>query len=166
MAEIPDWGTANYGLGWEKSVYVRAENEEICTPPGMNLPASVAPSLGTMRGSIAVAAPAHRMPSLTAARRRGIASSPVMSVGQCARARSAARLSWKEMSWASPQRMWASVREVVSVPGPSISLASERATGGGRRERIMVEMKFGCGSKGGFEMDVRRSSWEDAHCFG
>lgn len=55
---------------------------------------------------------------------------------------------------------------MVSVPGPSISLASERAMAGGRRERIMVEMKFGCGSKGSFDVDVRRLSWEDAHCFG
>lgn len=38
--------------------------------------------------------------------------------------------------------MCASVAEVVSVPGPSISFASERADCARRRDWIIVEMKF------------------------
>ena len=52
------------------------------------------------------------------------------------------------------------VAEVVSVPGPSISLASERADWGGIFERIIVEMKFGwVADEGDDDLEEDSNTW-------
>lgn len=97
------------------------------TPSAMCFPSSRQPPFGTILGSMAAAAPVHLTPSLTHATNSGRDSSAAISVGQLAIFNSETSPSCRSLLRERAQIIWASVAEVVSVPGPSISFASDKA---------------------------------------
>lgn len=115
------------------------------TPSGMNLPHSSTPPRGTTRGNIAAAAPAQRIPSFTQALRRGMLSKELISVGNPNAAISSYSFCWYTGFFERAYRMCAKEAEVVSVPGPRFSFASDNAVCVGTPAEIMTLIRFGKG---------------------
>lgn len=115
------------------------------TPSGINFPHSSTPPCGTRRGNIATAAPAQRMPSFTQARSRGIFSKELISVGNPRFARSLYNFPWYTRFLERAKRMCDKDAEVVSVPGPRFSFASDNAVCVGTPAEIMTLIRFGKG---------------------